>query len=105
MGMENLRLTRLWYMLVRKTGESHKSEIWFWKALVIVTLTHNAHLRPGTNRCIDYNAEYCQFCSMKKVSDYVSVRDYDVLTNEKVPGNEVDQKINCIRIIWESYGK
>ena len=87
----------------RSCGGVTKSEIWFGKVLSIFKVKTHQQKRPGTDLCVDHNASGCDICNAED-RDYVFVRYYELLGKDKVPMDAVDQKLNCVRLIWERYG-
>lgn len=49
------------------------------------------------------NVNVCDICTDKS-KDYVLVRYYELLVEDKVPFDSLNKKLDCIHVTLESYG-
>lgn len=79
---------------------SGRKEIWFGKALTIITITYPRFNDPDTNKCLMHGQKECEICDPKFVGEYVLLQYYDVIDQIHIPHDDIDQVLKCIKLQW-----
>lgn len=79
--------------------------IWFGHTKVLMRITTQGKLRPGTHLCLIHNRDNCSVCDDKKMSELAFIQYYDILPRSQMDIDSIEERLNCIRVSWARDGE